>query len=133
MISQGTQVFYLPEDCQPAIERVEQLLSGFEMRIVRSFDLRTARAIQSGCTCPHHGTTDCNCQLVILLVYLAGFQPATLVAHSRDGHTWLSLVSPPDQPVENKLVFMIQQALRQANQVPLNQQGIETSTGEIHE
>jgi len=39
-------------------------------RVVRSFDLQSARDRYAGeCACPHHGTSSCTCQYVVLLVY----------------------------------------------------------------
>ena len=66
--------------------------SGF--RIVRTFDLRTARLAHPDYPCPHHGTDECNCQLIVLLVYGKQDEPATLVIHGQDGKTWLSLATP---------------------------------------
>ena len=67
-------------------------LAGF--RVVPTFDLQVARSAHPECPCPHHGTDDCNCHLVILLVYGKQEDPATLVLHGQDGKTWISLAPP---------------------------------------
>jgi hypothetical protein len=69
-------------------------LTSAGFRVVQTFDLQVARLAHSECPCPHHGTDDCNCQMVILLVYRKVDDPATLVIHGQDGKTWLSLASP---------------------------------------
>ena len=39
------------------------------LHVVRSFDLRSALTPRVNCDCPHHGTAQCTCQFVVLLVY----------------------------------------------------------------
>ena len=55
---------------------------------VQSFDLRSALAAHPGCACPHHGTEQCTCQYVVLLVYpltrTAQAGPIVLTLHSHD-------------------------------------------------
>ncbi|MEW5987586.1 MAG: hypothetical protein AB1791_13215 [Chloroflexota bacterium] len=60
--------------------------------VVRGFDLRSALAAYGGCPCPHHGTAQCSCQYVVLLVYGETAEPVTLTAHSCDGRTWAQIV-----------------------------------------
>jgi len=66
------------------------MVCGFQ--IERTFDLHAARMSQVDCPCPYHGTSDCNCQMIVLLVHDQKTQPATLVVHGHDGQTSLSLV-----------------------------------------
>lgn len=61
-------------------------------RVVLTFDLQVARSANTGCTCPHHGSAECDCQMAVLLVYGKVGDPASVVLHSQDGQTWLSLV-----------------------------------------
>jgi hypothetical protein len=72
--------------------------------VVRNFDLRDALHTQnSPCTCPHHGTADCDCNYVVLLVYDGaavshGANPAgRIIIHSHDGTTWLSVPTTEDE------------------------------------
>jgi hypothetical protein len=69
-------------------------LTGAGFRVVQTFDLQVARLAHPDCPCPHHGTEDCNCQMVVLLVYQKQGTPATLVIHGQDGRSWVSLASP---------------------------------------
>lgn len=75
--------------------------------VERSFDLQTARGAHVGCTCPHHGTEQCDCQIVVLLVYGQDASLVTLVAHGRDGRTRFALVHHSDRefsiPLEDKI------------------------------
>ncbi|HEX5839854.1 MAG TPA: hypothetical protein VFY26_18605 [Anaerolineales bacterium] len=66
-----------------AYQLTSERLQEAGLRLVRTFDLRTVRSGVHGCSCPHHGTEDCDCQLVVLLVYKAGEQPVTLILHGK--------------------------------------------------
>ena len=65
--------------------------------MLRTFDLQIARQAQTSCPCPHHGTDQCDCQLVVLLVYQDHREPLAIVAHGYEGQTWFSVVDTPQQ------------------------------------
>src|SRR5512138_1147796 len=75
----------LDQTCDQVQNSVNQLLAGAGFRVVRTFDLQVARLAHPDCPCPHHGTNECNCQMVVLLVYSKQEYPATLVIHGQDG------------------------------------------------
>lgn len=84
---------------QPAAEAVTwltRLLTRAGLNVSRSFDLRAALAANTDCTCPHHAG-DCDCDMIVLLVYGEEQRPATVVAHSHDGRTWFSLADGPEE------------------------------------
>jgi len=118
-MNQNVQLVTLQANYDEMTTRAAQLLSGAGLRVVRSFDLRSARMTHAECTCPHHGMAECTCQFVVLLVYGQGSRPVTLVAHGHDGQTWLSLVDIPQQPADMKLAAKIAQALSPASFVPV--------------
>ncbi|RPI26229.1 MAG: hypothetical protein EHM70_19230 [Chloroflexota bacterium] len=95
--------------------QIISLLSDAGLQIIQSFDLQAARSAHSTCSCPHHGTERCNCQMAVLLVYdLAGEPstgPITLVVHGRDGTTEVALVVNPSQAGNAGLVNAIREAL----------------------
>lgn len=100
-MNQGTlplMVFY--EDCNRVIQQVSHLLTDAGFMVVESFDLQDARANHSSCSCPHHGTSQCTCQLAVLLVYGTDGNPVTLTIHGNDERTELSLVEAPAQVVD---------------------------------
>ncbi len=84
----------LDQTCEQVQAWVNEKLTSAGFRTIPTFDLRIARLAHPACPCPHHGTDECNCQLVILLVYGKQEDPATLVIHGQDGKTWLSLATP---------------------------------------
>ena len=91
---------------------LKQQLSGAGLRVMQTFDLRLTTPLRLGdCSCPHHGTEQCDCQMVVLLVYGSAPEPVTLVLHGNDGQTWLSLVDQPSQHADTKIVSAIRQAL----------------------
>ena len=110
-ISQNVQLMTVQQECEESTAQAVRLLAEAGLPIVRSFDLRSARAAHADCTCPHHGTAQCTCQFVVLLVYGQGGSPATLVAHGHDGQTWFSLVDTPQQPADARLRVKIAQVL----------------------
>ena len=81
------------------------------LRVLQTFDLHTAREMLKECPCPYHGTCDCDCQMLVLLVYGKTAQPATLILHGSSGQTWISFPDSVLQPVDPKLVKDIQRTL----------------------
>ncbi len=101
----------LREDCENAVASVTALLTSSGLRVVRSFDLQSACASHSSRVCPHHGQRDCDCQLVVLMIYGSQEQPGSLVLHSSDGQTRVGLAAMPDQTDAPKLEKRIRAAL----------------------
>ena len=93
------------------VRRITKALAHADLQVATSFDLRTARAAHAECTCPHHGTVDCDCQMVVLLVYGPDALPATLLVHSSNGRSWLSLTDFPGQRPTPSLRAAILRAL----------------------
>ncbi len=91
----------------------EQLVAA-NLRVVQTFDLTTARQALGECPCSHHGTEECDCQMVVLLVYANGTPPVTLILHGNDGQSWLSLVERPGQQLGEEIVKAIQRALQRS-------------------
>lgn len=96
-------------DCpsEEAVRWITEALALADLQVGTSFDLRTARAAHTECSCPYHGTTACDCQMVVLLVYGIDACPATLVVHGRDRCTYLSLADTPGQRPSPKLAATI--------------------------
>ena len=98
--------------CEETLEWLSQRLSSAGYRVLQTFDLHDARFAVADCTCPHHGTNKCDCQMIILLIYGKAEEPATLMLHGNDGQTWLSLVDTPLQPADPALQSSIERALQ---------------------
>jgi hypothetical protein len=84
----------LEQSCEYVDHWVREKLTQAGLHIVPTSDLQTARLAHPDCACPHHGTEQCTCQLVILLVYGKHEAPATLVIHGQDSKTWISMAAP---------------------------------------
>jgi hypothetical protein len=108
------------QPCDEALRWTKKQLSQAGLRAVQTFDLHTARAGLHDCPCPNHGTEDCDCQMVILLVYGDAESPATLFLHGNDGQTWLSIADEPRQRADSKLLAGIRQALNPPVSIPQN-------------
>jgi hypothetical protein len=98
----------ISQSCDKALQLVKKQLLQAELRPIQTFDLHTARLAMHDCPCPNHGTDECDCQLVVLLVYGKDTGPAALVLHGNNGQTWLSLSA---ESADKKLNTLIQQAL----------------------
>jgi len=108
MLSENTTLLTMDETCDEAVKQLSQKIRQAGLTPVCTFDLQVARQAQGACPCPHHGTEQCDCQLVVLLVYHAHTRPLTLVAHGHNGQTWFSLVDTPQQRAEPLLVDTVQ-------------------------
>lgn len=108
---QVTPMIMLPGDSLETIRKTIDSLSVAGLQVVQSFDLQVARSAHTECTCPHHGTDQCDCQLVVLLVYGPVGSPVTLVIHGHDGQAEIALADTPDQRLASQLVNSIRQAL----------------------
>jgi hypothetical protein len=86
-------------------------LKGHGLQIEQTFDLQIARLSHAGCSCPYHGTDQCSCQMVVLLVRGEINDPLTLVLHGNDGQTSLSIVNLSGKRSDLDLAATVRQAL----------------------
>lgn len=101
----------LDQTCDLVLARVNGQLTNAGFRVVQTFDLQVARLAHPDCPCPHHGTNDCNCQMVVLLIYRNQDEPATLVIHGQDGKSWVSVAGPVGKRANQHLEAAIRRAL----------------------
>ena len=107
--------------CDDAVRWIMQRLLQADLRAVQTFDLHSARLTFQDCPCPYHGTNQCDCQMIILLVYGNAMEPATLILHGNNGQTWISLAENPNQQTDRKLISAIQEALEVKALVSISQ------------
>ncbi len=98
--------------CDEASQRSSRILTQNGLRVMQTFDLHDARHEMEDCPCPYHGTSKCDCQMIVLLVYSEAAEPTTLILHGNDGQTWLSFVDTPSQHVDLITRSTIKQALQ---------------------
>jgi hypothetical protein len=99
---------------QPSEEAVRHIIGQLErvgLQVMQTFDLQKARTAHADCPCPHHGARECDCQIVVLLVYARDLPPASLIAHGHAGRTWFYLVNTPQQPADPSLEERIMNTL----------------------
>ena len=79
----------LVSPCEQTLSILISSMALHDIRVERSFDLRSALHDQPDCPCPHHGTARCTCQYVVLLAYepATAAPPAVITAHECDGIT----------------------------------------------
>jgi hypothetical protein len=110
-MNRSTYLLTLNLESEQAVEQVTRRLTADGLQVVRSFDLQTARSTHTNCTCPNHGTAECDCQMVVLLVYDKQGEPLTLMAHSQDGQTQFELVDSPQQRPQRMIKAAVLQVL----------------------
>jgi len=110
-MSDNSPFLIIMQSYEEALDWVTCRLSSVGLNVMRTFDLQAARHTHTECSCPHHGTELCDCQMVVLLVYGDSHQPVSMIAHSFDGKTWFSLVDTPQQRADPRLETAIIQAL----------------------
>lgn len=102
MVNPNNYQMTLNLESELAVEMVVDQLADDGLQSLRSFDLNAARSAHVDCTCPHHGNKDCDCQMVVLLVYQGQEQPLTLVAHGKDGQTHFAIVDSSEQQFQQR-------------------------------
>ena len=110
-MSDSSPFLILELPCDDAIDWVARQIGSAGLQVVRTFDLNVARHTHASCPCPHHGTEQCDCQMVVLLVYGSERQPVSILAHGYNGQTWFSVVDTPQQRADPRLEAAIRQAL----------------------
>ena len=88
---------------------ITDLLQEAGLHVSPSFSLSTAMAVDAPCNCPRH-ENDCDCDLAVLLVYGVDPQPVTLLIHSHNGRSWLSL----EEQMSSELGVQIKSTLADA-------------------
>jgi hypothetical protein len=83
----------LPQPFHDVFTWTTQQLNKVGLQFEQTFDLQAARISHVGCACPHHGTEQCSCQMVVLLIRDESRDPLTLIVHGHDGYTNLSIVT----------------------------------------
>ncbi|NOX61712.1 MAG: hypothetical protein GXP42_07185 [Chloroflexi bacterium] len=92
----------LPLSSEQAVQWATRCIAMAGLRVLRSFDLQSTRALNEYCSCPYHGAEDCSCQMVVLLVYgQQPGEPATLIIHGHDDQSWLALARVSDSKASN--------------------------------
>jgi hypothetical protein len=101
----------IDQTCDATLKWANEQLMKAGLRTVQTFDLKDARAGSHDCVCPHHGTPECDCQMVVLLVYGSSNEPATLILHGNQRQTQLSFADMPTGRNNTELAKSIQQQL----------------------
>ena len=101
-------ILTLNHEAEIAVTWTMSQLQTHGFQVERTFDLHIARLAHANCPCPHHGTEDCSCQMVVLLVHDNGRQPITLIVHGNEDQSCLSLVDSFNQPDETKVIELLE-------------------------
>lgn len=108
----STEILSLQTDSQTAVYQSMHRLAESGFKTLRSFDLKVARAAHMDCTCPYHGLDQCDCQIVVLMVYGQDEAPVSLIIHGHDSQTQISLVETPEYQIQPETIYMIMNCLQ---------------------
>ena len=111
----------IASDAETAARAASAALTRQGFRVMHSFDLRSAMAAHADCACPYHGTAQCTCQFIVLLVYCeasprdgkAG-DPVVVTAHSRSDQARLQVVRDEMTCPDPQLAAQVMSALVEA-------------------
>jgi pyruvate/oxaloacetate carboxyltransferase len=78
-MNQNRSVLHLHQPCDEAVPYFVERMNQGGLQVIRTSDLHDTRIDETSCSCPHHGTAHCDCQMVVLLVYGKENQPVSLV------------------------------------------------------
>jgi hypothetical protein len=99
------------QPCGWVLQWTNKQLAQAGLRTLQTFNLTTALAGTLDCPCQEHGTSKCDCQMVVLFVYGHAGDPVGLILHGNHGRTWLSFAETPTANPNAGLRKMIQQIL----------------------
>ncbi len=111
-------------EAKPTTQAITAALARRGLSAIRSFDLRSALAQHMDCECPHHGTAECNCQFVVLLIYGQrqsqslrddrAEPPVVLTCHCQDSCTEVQVVQDANAAPDPALTEQVSLALLEA-------------------
>jgi len=119
-MGENTPFLMVEQPCDEAVDWLAEQVSRADLSVMRTFDLQVARHSQALCPCPHHGTDQCDCQMVVLLVYQVDQRPITLMAHGYNGQTWFSVVDTPQQRADPHLESTIRRLVARPSMPSIN-------------
>jgi hypothetical protein len=114
-MNQYTSSLSIPGDCEIVSMHLTQKLNNAGFQVIRSFDLQRAREVHTSCVCARHGTTECDCQLIVLLVYLPTGEPQTLIVHGQGGTSHLGWGEEIPEQDKNTMLSIFKEVFAQVN------------------
>ncbi len=97
--------------CGEMVRRVQLSLMERGMRVLATFNLHDAVSNLDDCPCPYHGTSGCDCQMVVLLIYGEALAPTALTLHGNDGQTWLTLADDSSKAADPQIQGCIEEVV----------------------
>lgn len=130
MNHQGKKPLHVVDiQCSKFVGPLKKAFTDAGLGSFQSFDLQSTRALHDNCPCEYHGTSQCTCELVVLLVYRALGDPITLVLDGRDDQTYIFIVDdkgPSIRPATRDMIVRI--ILQTENQISQPKKYIENFT-----
>lgn len=100
--------------CSQFVAPFKKALENAGLWIFQSFDLQSMQIMPEGCTCPNHGTNQCTCELIVLLVYQNFGSPISLILDGRDEKTYVYIADDMQNVNKSSLNRSIELAIQKA-------------------
>ncbi len=104
-------VLSVSQACNETADLLKRRLMERGWKTLQTFDLQEARFAIDGCSCPHHGTQECDCDMVVLLVYGMEPEPVTVLLHGCDGQTQVAFAENAQKKIKETSAAAIRRAL----------------------
>ena len=104
--------------CKKSLQLTNRTLTQAGLRVLQTFDLKVARHSVKDCACPNHGTSACDCQMVILLVYGNEVAPVTLILDGNHSHTRFSVSETPNRALNERILNIVRDILNKKTPAP---------------
>jgi hypothetical protein len=106
-----TPVLSVSQTCNQTADLLKRRLMERGWKTLQTFDLHETRFAIDGCSCPHHGTQECDCDMVVLLVYGMEPEPVTVLLHGCDGQTHVAFPEDAESKIKQASLVALRQAL----------------------
>jgi hypothetical protein len=108
-----TPLLSVSQTCNQTADLLKRRLMESGWKTLQTFDLHEAMFAIDGCSCPHHGTQECDCDMVVLLVYGMEPEPVTILLHGCNGQTQVAFAEYAQKKVSETSVVAIRRALEE--------------------
>ncbi len=126
MLNASLTLATVPLRCTETAARLRAALEGHAYRLVRSFDLTSARRKGQWGVCPYHGEEDCSCCWSAWVLYDAEQRMvATLVIYGHDAVTRIQWVATqPPSPSAEVALHLVRSLARTLATIPLSRRSM---------
>ena len=95
--------YKLNADWPTAKPKITESLGTAGFRTIQTFGYRFAD-LDAGLDCPHHKMEDCDCEIIVLLLYSKEFSIVSILGHCQNGQIEFSLTNCPNSTTISEII-----------------------------